>query len=291
MVAKIDRVEDLPEWFDLEKYRGCESFSAADWFEQVNRRYELLELHPSRVALVRPECSKDWHAFVLDFWKIAMREGAQHVREAPLDSPSKGKIGKWMACPDSQPVKQVRAIDLMFQLTRDLDAERNGKAPLGISERWRAITGECSLFSFRSFAEAPLSVNFYRGAPEMPILQVDLGAPDQLLKDAFALWLREARARQKADIARRSRPLYARWARYGLLPYLDLLIWSMETDTHIPDRVMSAAISRHDAGEANLRKTIAPLAEKLMSDLSEIQAQAAVEAAIQVPATPETFEG
>ncbi|MCY1297064.1 hypothetical protein D9M69_652260 [compost metagenome] len=46
---------------------------------------------------------------------------------------------------------------------------------------------------------------------------------------------------------------------------------------------MSAAISHYDVGEANLRKTIAPLAEGLLSDLSELRAVASLEAAAQNP--------
>ena len=287
-MAKIDRVEDLPDWFALAKYRGCEKFGAAEWLEQLKRRRDLLELHPSRVSLVRPENSEGWNEFTFDFWKITVREPAKEIREAPLDSPSKGKVSEWMAERCNQPIKGVRAIDLMWQSSRDLDAERNGKAELGISQRWDAINPSAGRFlSFAKWAEAPLTINYHDGTPERPILEIDLGAPDAVLKAAFTAWLKEARE----SSARRSKPMHDRWARYGLLPYLDLLIWSMETGNHIPDRVMSAAISEYDAGEANLRKTIAPLAADLMRDLSELKAFSAVEAASSTLATSETSKG
>jgi len=53
---------------------------------------------------------------------------------------------------------------------------------------------------------------------------------------------------------------------------------------------MSAAISSYDAGEANLRKTIAPLAAELMRDLSGIQVLAGLEGAHRAPTNPETFD-
>jgi len=287
-MAKIDRVQDLPGWFALARYRGCEKFGAAEWLEQLTRRRDLLELHPSRVNLVRTEDSEEWNEFTFDFWKITVREPAKKIREAPLDSPSKGKVSEWMAERCNQPIKGVRAIDLMWQSSRDLDAERNGKAELGISQRWDAINPSASRFlSFAKWAEAPLTINHHDGTPERPILEIDLGAPDAILKSAFTAWLKEARE----NSARRSKPMHDRWARYGLLPYLDLLIWSMETGNHIPDRVMSAAISEYDAGEANLRKTIAPLAAVLMRDLSELKAFSAVEAASSTLANSETSEG
>ena len=120
---------------------------------------------------------------------------------------------------------------------------------------------------------------------------VDLSATDAILKEAFSSWLKSARAAEKENSATtRNKPAYDRWGRYGLLPYLDLQIWALENGTHIPDRVMSAAISHYDAGEANLRKTLAPLAAGLMQDLSALHALAAIEASRLTPAEPETFD-
>ena len=99
------------------------------------------------------------------------------------------------------------------------------------------------------------------------------------------MWLKEVRANQQTK-AKRQKPSHTNWARYGLLPYLDLLIWAMETDTNIPDRVMSAAVSKYDAGEANLRKTLVPLAADLMASLSTLQAMVAA----RVPADPEELK-
>lgn len=288
-MAKIERVEDLPDWFDLAKYSECETFGAVAWLEQLERRQELLELHPSRVHVSIPEDPESWQTFLFDFWKHAMHESTQKVRYAPLDSPSNGKIYEWMASPNSQPIRKISAEDLAWQIIRDRDAERAGKVPLGLSTRWDAINPDkVSAFTFISYIEAPLSINHYKGALEIPIIQVDVGASDAVLKAAFSAWLKTVRGSQKAELPKRPKALYGRWARYGVLPYLDLMIWSMETGIHIPDRVMSAAISTYDAGEANLRKTVAPLAEGLLRDLSELQALAAIEATNQAPEYSET---
>jgi uncharacterized protein (UPF0147 family) len=53
---------------------------------------------------------------------------------------------------------------------------------------------------------------------------------------------------------------------------------------------MSGAISSYDAGESNIRKTVAPLAESLMTEgLSELRALAAIEAIEKLAANPETL--
>lgn len=122
-------------------------------------------------------------------------------------------------------------------------------------------------------------------------VRVDLDAPDALILESFAAWLAEARALKGQPRDKKFyRPNFGRWMRYGLLPYLDLLIWATETQNHIPDRVMSAAIGSYDAGESNIRKTVAPLAESLMRDLSELRALAAIEVTTKRPTTPETSE-
>lgn len=115
-------------------------------------------------------------------------------------------------------------------------------------------------------------------------VMVDLRASDAALKDAFSVWLAKVRAAQPA--AERPKAIYDRWARYGVLPYLDLSIWTWETGAHIPDRVMSAAISRYDMGEANLRKTVKPLALGLLADLSALEEVASIDAAKENPPSP-----
>ncbi len=121
-------------------------------------------------------------------------------------------------------------------------------------------------------------------------LLVNLAASYSILIEMFKSWLKTARKRHPY-YANRRRPTYDRWARYGILPYIDLKMWEIETDSYIPDRVMSAAISKYDAGEANLRITIAPLAVKLLRDLSELQASAVAESIIQASDERKTFEG
>lgn len=180
-----------------------------------------------------------------------------------------------------------------MQAYRDEVASNNGLCSPGTATRWMSISNQ--EFDSEKLLEEeikPVEINFYLPdvLPES-VITVDLNASDAVLKESFTAWLKRARASQAANIPKRTKPLHDRWARYGLLPYLDLLIWSIETGIHIPDRVMSAAISRHDAGEANLRKTIAPLAAELMRDLSELRALAAVEAAARTPAGEETLEG
>lgn len=262
-MAKIDRVADLPEWFALAKYQGCEAFGVADWYRHLLERRSLFIacLDLKDVALAN-DSSCDWY-----------QESVEQLRESPLMlSPSLSDIEV-----KHQPVRPLRAYDLFIT-----EAERAHQ--LSLQEP------SDSPWLHSGSSEPEIMVLSAGSSSLQPTLLVDLGADDATLKAAFAFWLAGARRQYPELKSSRSKPNWQRWARYGLLPYLDLMIWSIETKTHIPDRVMSAAISSYDAGEANLRKTISPLAESLMHDLSGIQSLAALSAAVMTPANSETFD-
>ncbi|HBM09966.1 hypothetical protein CXF92_06790 [Pseudomonas sp. Choline-3u-10] len=261
-MAKIDRVEDLPEWFNLDRYRECENLSATDWLAELEMRRTLFRAYQSLGAMPM------WESDLV----VAVHSGvADSIREMPID-PSRNEYADLHI----QPVRNVNVADLLMQRIRDEIANKDGRGSDEMASRWAAIgDSQYPLNSAMSVAGLPVEIDFYSPyALPAAVIQVDLNSPDSLLRDAFTAWLKEARSFRQSDSGKRQKPLYGRWARYGLLPYLDLMIWGMETHTHIPDRVMSAAISHYDAGEANLRKTIAPLAADLMRDLSGLRAVA-----------------
>ena len=263
-MAKIDSVEDLPEWFELGKYLGCESFGEAEWYRQLLERQSFLR---ACICLADPDSTQK---FCYTWYEEAIKK----FRESPLElSPSLSDIEI-----KRQPVRSLRAYDLQITAFEEMHAQ-GSKTPNIVD--YNAL--------FKGSWQTEIEV-IEIGSPSLqPAIVVDLGANDSTLKAAFAVWLAEARKRSPDDSPSRNKPNCKPWARYGLLPYIDLLIWSMETVTHIPDRVMSSAISRYDAGEANLRKTTKPLANELMSDLSALQSLVALQNAQAISANSETF--
>lgn len=258
-MTKIDRVEDLPDWFDLKRYDGVESFSANDWFRELSFRRQLLTSNPiypsNNNATATAEC--------LGFWRQLVSERALRLRAMPINRTDQSSVfivqGEGLlltSYPDglvSTRVTENHGPVREISIHRLIDEEIRRREILG--DHFEATNGSDS---------------------KQVCLSIDLSASDASIKQAFDIWIKRKRVSFPLD-SQPKRPLHDRWGRYGLLPYIDLLIWAMETDTHIPDRVMSAAISSYDAGEANLRKTISPLAARLMRDLSELQALAATE--------------
>lgn len=271
-MAKIDRVEDLPGWFDLEKYSECESFGAAEWLHELTRRAELMSGHPDNME-GSDEGDDTFREIWAAIWKSTTEVHAAPVRQCPIAYPRS-------QCSDSflMPVRGVRVFDLAMQAHRDEMARREGKCGPEKVNRWKAI-GDSS-YPLREAVKVsgePIDITSHtEKMPSRPVIQVDLRATDSVLMGAFSAWLKEARAKQPTA-SKRERPAYKDWARYGLLPYLDLRTWAMETGNQIPHHVISQAVGYRKGGDS-FRKTVPKLADELMRDLTELEALAAVEA-------------
>lgn len=300
-MAKIARKEDLPEWFDLKKYEGTESFGAFEWLKQLERRRDLLRDYPGGDAFQEaPEILQDIH---LELWRASMQERARQIRDNPIAAPSEGMSNKWIADVPCLPIKPVCVSDLAWQMGRDRQAAIGGKAAKSRYNRWAAINPDIKPLpggakpSSRLAALSvmcgvipsghadPLSIDYYDGDLASPVVQIDLSAPNTVLREAFNEWLEEARA--WANQRKPSKPFYYRWTEYGVLPYLDLLIWSKETGNHISYEAMAEFITPQKSNKegrdvGNFRTTTKKHAEDQMRDLSRLESLAAIEEAGKV---------
>lgn len=332
-MAKIDRVQDLPEWFDLEKYRGCEEFGAIEWFEQLSCRQDMLFGNPDypdqRGTFNGEPAGEQIKANWRRMWRAVLAQTVAELRADPLGYPRRYgheepelRAAEIVANPSSRPVSGVtfgwvkleaqRALDFpgifadwldrdealesqadgwnmiheAIGHDQDLLARLHGPSPI-TDEMLKRMTGAhrqtapAGYYGMAYPNEVPVTI----AAPHA-LARVDLSAPDSVLMEGFEVWLAEARAARGIDRDRRfHRPNFGNWVRYGLLPYLDLLIWSMETDTEITWDVMAAVCRPHAVGGGEpMRKTVGLLAGNLMRDLSELKALAALEAATGEPA-------
>lgn len=297
-MAKITRLQDLPGWFDLKKYKGAESFRAFEWMKQLERRGDLLRHYPGGDSSQDvPEFLQDIHCMT---WQRSMEEGASQIWENPIENQSECMPNKLISDSPCLPVKPVCVNDLAWQMARDKQALRDGKVKKSQYYKWAAINSEIQPLPERSPAipllhgvlpsgqTTPLSIDYYKGAPASPVIQVDLSVTDSVLKKAFAAWLEEARDEQSCGPKGKNK-MYERWVRYGLLPYLDLWIWELMTGNRIKRAVMADAVG-YVKGDSSFNNTVVPLATGLMRDLSELTALAAVEAVTQAPADSVVFE-
>ena len=282
-MAKIDRVEDLPDWFDLNNYAGSESFSAANWTSQLDRRRKLFDGHPDYPIESLHGKNTDEYMLELVFWRGLKRGCAEQIRQFPLtfhpSLPSVFVAKDWKYI-DYIPVNCVSFHTLRLQLDRDFTAVLESKAPKTITDRWSLLCPDTVKVQ-SGIDYGPITLTEYDDRnTDSSVISVDLGATDSVLIESFEAWLKRARIREKdanKQTSKRNRPAYKDWSRYGLLPYLDLLLWAYETDNHIPRRVFSAAVSHFDRGESAFSKVVVPLARQLMINLTELQALASAE--------------
>lgn len=133
--------------------------------------------------------------------------------------------------------------------------------------------------------------------PPQAVIKVDLGATDATLRAAFQRWLDDARVAESLKVkaaseiavektrpkGRTSSPVdenktrkatYDRYTKYKLLPYLDLALWAMETDTNVTWPMYAEALQDgHYRTPDDIRKTThAKYAVPLMRDLSKLKA-------------------
>ena len=112
-----------------------------------------------------------------------------------------------------------------------------------------------------------------------------LGLPDKVLIEQFKQMLESRRKpllKVGISIENKLRPDFEGWAKFGVLPYLDLNTWAELEGLTIPNRVMADAIFPvGEGGEEVVRKTTEKIAKEILtkSHLNKLAALAAQEIA------------
>lgn len=306
MVKRIRHVSDLPDWFQLEKYKDAAELDAAGWYEQLSVRrdcnlYMLPELHAKdHYPYERhPELSKSNHELL------------EAIRETPIvDVKSDIRLQvNFLGGPlhelkdDTQ--TPLYSLGIHSMTAHDLIHLENGMTP-GRREYSRRFLDQTinnsnwlkkpSIYYRKDWMDDPIyksnklsdGYRFLSNINQVPCndntsrmrfrgtknpVMVDLNLPDAVLLKAFKQWLENARKETSTgkNTRRYRKPDFESWIRLGILPWLDLNIWEVEANVTIPNRVMANAIyPPGDGGEETVRKTTKPLALRLIKDHVEI---------------------
>lgn len=108
------------------------------------------------------------------------------------------------------------------------------------------------------------------------LCRINYNFSDQFLIERFKKHLAIARKKHKSIY---HKPFhhsdFHHWVTLGILPYIDLFIWSLEEKKQITHRVLADALYPYgDKGEETVRKTAIPLVQKIVSPYSMIQLHA-----------------
>jgi hypothetical protein len=273
-MIKVERVEDLPDWFCLEKYNNSENFRAIDWLRSLAIRSEILHI-------MNHKPSNEHGVGVLSELMLReMNEAISILRNSPLERSMPAHSNYWEHINNEiYLIEKKPVLPLTFgDLIEECNSDRQFK-PADSVEKWDVLADSDTHRSIKRKDIAAIPVEFNWGNPNSVVaITVDMNFPDTIIEATFTKWLETERAKSRTTATKYRKPTHDRWTRYGVLPYLDLTIWAQETGASIPDRVMTAAItSLTDIGDDRLRKTVAPLADSLMADLSDLEALAILE--------------
>lgn len=283
-MEKVDRIEDLPDWFDLSKYQATKHFGAREWLVHISRR---------STALQQIRLCKENSGFLIiaepvngDLMQL-FKEFISDLRSDPLQIKNPANIFERTAAieasteylSDFKPIRNLTLDLIVSQMQTDDLYTRDHPHRKDIAERWDYLLTPDR--KWEDTPSLPFAVTNHHPSrwPEAAVL-ADLNAPDAVLISAFTHWLKKERRQQAENplLNNPKKPFYDRWTAYGLLPFIDLCIWAEELELKVLDRVMVAAIMpRMDDGMDKLRKTIKPLAKDLWRLGAQLHPLASVE--------------
>lgn len=291
MTKRISHVSNLPEWFDLAKYEIAGSLDAIGWYEQLIIRRELIRvlfrgtriesIFPGYPAISKHEAKKlttlihivpILNISVEDIQNIFSKHSALYELKTHNPQYSFG-------------VRQTTVYE-HYATERFIEKEKRNYARNFFSQLYEEDNKSEIQFKNEDWIDEPIDAIVEDFRYDINI-RVNTLLPDKILIEQFERLLSNVRVAQmhselKGDNVRK--PDFSKWILYGVLPYLDLKIWKLETGKKLTKQEIAYAISPYgDRGEDLFRKTTEETAEILISVkyLETLAAYAASEIAEQ----------
>lgn len=274
MAKRIKHVSDLPQWFNLEKYKASSALDSSGWYEQLSVRRDL-------IGLIGSPRWESWQANGPPKTGRQTMRALALVRDMPIVDVAKNDLLR--AYFYGGAMQELKTCDLRYSFGVHLTTVRNLYLTEGHIERDKRthargffaqiFNDENSLayplvYKHVDWIDEPVDNIGYSGGFAVN-LRVNMLLPDKVLVEQFKRVLNELRSplqRAGISIANTQKPDFSDWVRFGVLPYLDLQIWQREVGVKIPNRVMADAIFLPgEGGEEVVRKTTAKFAKELLT--------------------------
>jgi hypothetical protein len=250
--STIKHIKELPSWFKLEKYEAAKSLDAAGWHNNLFVRQVLLKSIGSASFKAALEAEKNIpHLYMddLDYLRLnpIFQEKLLYIlntfnvgnrKELGIRPVMIGDIYNQIKYID--PDKQSYAHKIIIN-TDDSESYWDALLHTETKKEWRV----------NPLLE-PLSNN---------LIHINLELPEKVLIEQFTSFIKKIQYRRS-----NKKPNFFSWIYFGILPYLDLKIWELETKKKIPNSVMANAIfPPHEGGEEVVRKTTKKIANEILS--------------------------
>lgn len=253
---------ELPGWFRLASYEPQGELSLSGWLRQLAvrtelrlaprplKKYQIADLDEIRAHPIVPAESK---MLELNCWTDDLKRQLQ---------------GSAWAHP---PTRQMQLRDLMFLLDDmggdQLHEARNLHRRICIAPGVAVPDIDAAIEAMQQEHLFDRHVDDLSDARSvLSFVAVDLTLPDDVIVAGFRHLLPSLR--ELADSrAHLPTPATAKvdptaWAKFAILPYLDLQMWAQEANVHVPYRVLADAIFQPgEGGEEVVRKTTDKIAK------------------------------
>ncbi|MCL7944067.1 DUF6387 family protein [Marinobacter sp. ATCH36] len=282
-MRKVSKTSELPAWFDLRNYKGVEGFGPTEWLASLRIRKNILDGFSMLMNALSIDDPERCVRYARDKMPELICE-LETIRRSPLDASGCGSWANLLADFDdgspSCPIRPLLMSDIAKVYSTDRYRVENGQAPERDLERWDsifewpAVPANTSEVPLDLQLESPHDLNkeasHETNTKPHGTLFVDLRCNDAVLKQAFSQWLESTRDSWRERLALHN------WRRFGLLPYLDLMIWEKEKGNQLTRSLMAKSVGYVSGGD-NFQKTVPSLADELMDDLGELEAIVSVE--------------
>lgn len=270
-MKKITNICQLPEWFDLDNYQSAYELQPYEWYLQIVQRKHFCTLLEYRTETHRPDLMRLAEDALSN---LTQQTRGRDIRETNYILPHISN--------EKELLEHFAHFGAVTSLT--LRHFTNSKFSLSEVHSWLDEAGEnwdqIPNGTFNAADEGIKLADFpHENETKYATTRINMKLPDEVLIESFKVWLATTRRKENSKVRKQYRQLpFDRWARFGILPLLDLEIWCHQTGAKLPDHIISAALFPNaDSGPDNIRKTIRPAAHGLIKNSSELMAVAALD--------------
>ena len=259
---KRQLLKRLPSWFRVDAYRTAANLDAFGWYVQTSVR---------QVCYFQLRDMREPHRIVPE-WDSPVQQALASLRKSPICDPacSPFKDPPLSFCrefkPSQVPVVRSMTLEDLRRLGDCAERKSLDEVSVALAEKTAGDNSAFDRLFDREWGEALLDYEWF-GQGYVPVM-IDLKFPNRVLKRQFEKHLQKLRRgpTAKSSQARKKTPNLNDWAKIGLLPCMDLLLWAEEEALRMPDSLIARALgTSENVGEENVRKTVRPLAMKILN--------------------------
>lgn len=272
----IKHIKELPTWFKLEKYEAAKKLDAVGWYEQLLVRHAIKTFLKSNIS----DVIKTQFQLLQKSPIVYIDEDCVFGQFFLSDKLFELKTKK----PNYSLGVHKLTVHELYLIENNIEEEKRTYARNYFRNRFNMFLipplDYPVKYPFKPWIDEPID-GIRRTLDNDVHVRVDLGLPDKVLIEQFKQMLESIRKpllKVGVSVENKQRPDFEGWAKFGILPYVDLTIWAEIEGVTIPNRVMADAIFLvGEGGEEVVRKTTQKLAEEMLTEshLNKLAALAA----------------